>query len=899
MPAMEMFRLFGLVDLKGDVAYNDLRRIEGAAQSVASRFGALVKGAMSVAGGFALFEGAQRAVSAVKEAFINLNAQFEQATIGFTTMLGSGEKAKAFLEDLENFAARTPFQFPDLVAASQRMLALGFQAKEVVPMLTAVGNAAAAMGMGTEGINRIILALGQMRAKAKVSGEEMRQLTEAGIPAWEILAQAMGKSTAEVMKLSEKGLIPADQAIQALVAGMEERFPGMMDKMADTFEGATSTIRDNVNLLIKDMTEGAFEGLKNLLIAVRDWTDKVRTAFKEGGLEGVWKAIVPPGLRETLDPIFYGLMDLFERAREVAARLLPVLLDVGETLLRLLAPAGQVAIGVFNLLTSAVSWAVDHWSALKPVVMAALGAFVAFKAAHAVTGIVAGISNAVQAAQYQMKLFTMAVRDAPGALGKFSAAVQALTGVPPIFLGIGAAVVALGVLAYELYKHWDKAAPFFSALWETIKGIFGAAAASVMVVLREMQLGLAKILDSTLGNVLEFGAKVAGVFEKIPGLGRLVAPLRDAMKSAADSMERFVVDSGKSLDEAKRLVGEATSKISSSWAELKSTGAALGQAMWSDLSSIFSAGAQTVTSLFSNMKNSVVPSMKEIETAGNQLGRGLESGLGAGAEAAGKKVKEGLIPALQALEERGQILQLEYELLRTRMENTATETEKLKAQLDFQTQSLALASEKVRVLTAAYEQAKRIKGETAEETQKLYVELLKAKIAEEELKNAIDETNAEIAKQAQAAREAEIALMRYLATAAAPEAVKKKGKEAEKEWERSAARQEAFTMAMTAEQREFVKQKGREPTGEELRAIADKVKKSLDAIGLQGGGIVVGQSPLLALLHPPEAVIPLDRGKSEFLPGPVTIIVDCDGRTLARAMLPHMHREIMLKVGSL
>ena len=33
-----------------------------------------------------------------------------------------------------------------------------------------------------------------MQAKQKITGEEMMQLTEAGIPAWKILAKQMGMS---------------------------------------------------------------------------------------------------------------------------------------------------------------------------------------------------------------------------------------------------------------------------------------------------------------------------------------------------------------------------------------------------------------------------------------------------------------------------------------------------------------------------------------------------------------------------------------------------------------------------------------------------------------------------------------------------------------------------------
>ncbi|HHW27523.1 MAG TPA: hypothetical protein GXX23_09385 [Firmicutes bacterium] len=42
-------------------------------------------------------------------------------------------------------------------------MALGFEAQDVIPTLTAIGDAMAAMGKGTDGIDAVTLALGQMR----------------------------------------------------------------------------------------------------------------------------------------------------------------------------------------------------------------------------------------------------------------------------------------------------------------------------------------------------------------------------------------------------------------------------------------------------------------------------------------------------------------------------------------------------------------------------------------------------------------------------------------------------------------------------------------------------------------------------------------------------------------
>jgi len=262
-----------------------LSRLEGVTKREATTLGSIFKNAFSVALGIGVFEAVKRGVQTIASTAIGFNAQMEMARIGFTTMLGSAERAEAFLSDMADFAARTPFEFPELLDASKRMLAYGFAVEDVLLTMEAVGNATAALGLGAQGIDRIILALGQMRAKGKLSGEEMRQLTETGIPAWEILAEAMNKTTAEIMDMQQKGLIPADRAIKILVEGMNKRFPNMMAQMEDTWEGVTSTIKDVWQMTIGAVTQNLFQGVVSWLQKVRDFAVGFYDTFQRYGLQ--------------------------------------------------------------------------------------------------------------------------------------------------------------------------------------------------------------------------------------------------------------------------------------------------------------------------------------------------------------------------------------------------------------------------------------------------------------------------------------------------------------------------------------------------------------------------------------------------------------------------------------
>lgn len=241
-----------------------------------SVFGNIASRAASIANPFTLSKVIAGSVATYAGVLspLKLAGEAEQANIAFETMLGSQEKAQQFLGDLTKFANKTPFELPQLRDASKRMLAFGFASESIIPTLTALGNAAAGLGVGSEGINRITLALGQMRAKSKVSAEEMMQLTEIGIPAWDILAKKMNVSTAQVMKLSEKGLIPANKAIDALVEGMNDRFPNMMNKQSKSLFGFWSTIKDTFNNnIVKKWGDGLAQTLKPRFDKLTTWID--------------------------------------------------------------------------------------------------------------------------------------------------------------------------------------------------------------------------------------------------------------------------------------------------------------------------------------------------------------------------------------------------------------------------------------------------------------------------------------------------------------------------------------------------------------------------------------------------------------------------------------------------
>jgi tape measure domain-containing protein len=213
-----------------------------------------------------LFFGKQVAQTAIGmvSGFFAQNAAMEQTRIAFVGLLGSGKAADGMLRNLQALAAASPFEFPALAKDAQMLVGMGVAARDVVPWMTAIGDAAAGVGSGSEGVEQVTRALGQMQAKSKVSGDEMMQLTEAGIPAWKILADSMHLSVAQVQNLSQQGKL-GQGAINALVVGMERMYGGQMANQAMTFNGLMSTLKDNITMAFMAFAGPLFSQAKGAL----------------------------------------------------------------------------------------------------------------------------------------------------------------------------------------------------------------------------------------------------------------------------------------------------------------------------------------------------------------------------------------------------------------------------------------------------------------------------------------------------------------------------------------------------------------------------------------------------------------------------------------------------------
>ncbi len=92
-------------------------------------------------------------------------------------------------------------------------------------------------GVGKDKMPQLILAFGQVRAAGKLTGQELRQFTEAGVPLLEELGKTMGKTATQVKEDMENGLAPSFEVVETSLANMSKeggKFHNLMQKQSQT-----------------------------------------------------------------------------------------------------------------------------------------------------------------------------------------------------------------------------------------------------------------------------------------------------------------------------------------------------------------------------------------------------------------------------------------------------------------------------------------------------------------------------------------------------------------------------------------------------------------------------------------------------------------------------------------
>lgn len=344
-----------------------------AAATTVAKYGALALGGVAVAGGL-------MAGSAIK-AGLQTAAAMEQAQISFSTLLGSGQKAQVFLADLADFAAKTPYELPGLIDASRQLIGAGLNAKQTKQALVDYGDATSALGIGQDGFNRIMLATSQALASGTLHAGDLLQMTEAGLPVWKLLSEALHKPVSEVRKLSENGQLLTADVLPKLEAQMHHDYGGAMSKQSQTLAGLWSTLMDTFHQGMAKAILPLEPVLRNVIPKAADFLGKALSGLGDGFAAFIaWTKAHWPEISQVFQVVGRVVMNIIHDMGAVFSFLrenvfMPIISWVMAHWPTIQAVIETVAHAINVALNAVVTWVVANWPRIGQIVDFVAGIF--------------------------------------------------------------------------------------------------------------------------------------------------------------------------------------------------------------------------------------------------------------------------------------------------------------------------------------------------------------------------------------------------------------------------------------------------------------------------------------------------------------------------------------------
>lgn len=468
---------------------------------------------------------------------IKAAADAEQTKIAFNTMLGSAEAADTFIKGLISFAKTTPFELKDLEKSSKQLLAYGFNAKETLKSIDVLGNIAA--GVGTDKMPQLILAFGQVHAATKLTGAELRQFSEAGVPLLEILAKQFKTNAGAIQEMVKDGQIGFKDVEKALTSLTSEggKFNNLMENQSKSLNGMISNLKDAWDIFLRGEGARLIEWAKSFIAILIDLVSNKLPAFIKV-IEQVtgWLMrhkevliLVAGAIVGALTPAVLALVAAFWAGIPAfiaaAVALAPFILGG-------IAIAGIIA-GIY-LLVKNWDWvkgkAIEIWTAV----------------AEFLGGIWDAITNKVSAVWNGIKNFFGAIWQ--GIVDVFNFFIALVVGiVVTVFDAMGIDIVTIfSDVKNALAAWWEAAKQLFATMLEIIKALWSSAWTVVKTVFTAIWNGIkAYFSDSlmwTVNKIIEFTKPVTDAFGKMwNAVGQIINDVWEGIKDGVKSNINWVI----------------------------------------------------------------------------------------------------------------------------------------------------------------------------------------------------------------------------------------------------------------------------------------------------------------------------------------------------------------------
>jgi tape measure domain-containing protein len=224
------------------------QKSEGYVKNAASSYDKVWKTATTAVAGYLSVQGVSQFVSKM----VQVRGEFQQLEIAFGTMLKSGEKAKALMSDLSEFAATTPFGLQSSASAAKQLLAYGSSVETLIDEMRMLGDVAAGT---SQPIGDLVYLYGTLRTQGRAYMMDIRQFAGRGIPIYDELAKVLGTTKDKVNEFVSAGKVGFAEVEQAFknMTSSGGMYGGLMEAQSKSVTGRIEQLKDAIDIMFNEI----------------------------------------------------------------------------------------------------------------------------------------------------------------------------------------------------------------------------------------------------------------------------------------------------------------------------------------------------------------------------------------------------------------------------------------------------------------------------------------------------------------------------------------------------------------------------------------------------------------------------------------------------------------------
>lgn len=599
---MELFKIFGTIGINDEEAKKRLRETANQAQKTAEIMG---KGFNKIGDTFnnigESLSKIGRTASVVTGAIVGVMAAsftkakafigtYESAMTVFTRKLEGGEVAAGKMYDsLVKIAKGSAFSQEYLVSAGQTLVAMGLDADKTSKYVQAATDAISGMGGSGAQVQEMATLFAKVSQQTNLYTQDIQQMVERGIPAWDILATKYGTTTDKVKKMASDGLIPATESLDAITGALEETneqseyfkysvaglaselksgtLTGSMDSLNSSFRTFSLTLLD-----LDPRTESGKENiskLNNIIATFGETMEKVGSRFS---FVGEWIGTALSKINDYLTTFNETLDTIPQETLEDIARVVLGIAAAGPALL-ISGKAFSIIGDAFNGLSSVVSLfsKIDLGGIASSLYNLGSGFLGVLNPMKLFSSISSGLQSVVGFLSMKINTLASAFTLSGGGLsGSLTIAQSCLASVGSAFgslmaamAPVAAAIAAIVSAIIVLKDNWDKVVQTFqnfiantgltekfnqikesiAPLWEKLQGLKDLFTVIGTIVITALQPAFAFIVGAFNGIVSAIAplmTAIGGLLDILGGLGTFIVSIFTGdLQAAGDAVKQI------------------------------------------------------------------------------------------------------------------------------------------------------------------------------------------------------------------------------------------------------------------------------------------------------------------------------------------------------------------------